>query len=85
MLLLEENHILQVVVSSGKELEYLVPKQRMKATVDGDVVHFESFSEKDVVKFISDNIISKNIIELNDFGGDPVYLNASQITQFKIL
>lgn len=82
---MEENYILYVVAASGKMLEYHVPKRRMKATVDGGVVHFESFSEKDVVKSISDSIISDNVIELNDCFGETVYLNASQILQFKVL
>lgn len=87
MLSLEENHILQVVAASGKKMEYLLTKRRVKTSeVNGnDAVHFESFSEKDVVKFISDNIVSDNVIELNDCFGETVYLNASQILQFKVL
>lgn len=80
---MEENHILRVIAASGKMLEYHVP--RMKAIADDDVVRFEPFSKKDVVKFISDNIVSGNVIELNDCFDETVYLNASQILQFKVL
>lgn len=87
MRIVEDNYLLKVLLSNGNELEYLVPKQRKRysGVIGCELVHFETFSKKEVFKFISDNIISKNIIELNDTTGSSVYLNASHIIQFKIL